>query len=88
MSMFDKKDHQARFEELTCEESIGLLRHDVGHHLLNSIGICEALLKEYDNLVQDDVKVKELIQMALKHSKKAQEIFYAFTDPYLSNEQE
>ena len=84
MSMFDKKDHKERFAELSCEESIGLLRHDLGHHLLNSIGFCEVLLKEYDNLVQDDDEVKEFIQVVLKHSKKAQEILYACTDPYLS----
>lgn len=86
--MFDKKDYQKRFEELTCEESIGLLRHDVGHHLLNSIGLCEVLLKEYDSLMQYDVKAADLIRQVLKNSKKAQEIIVAFTDPYLSKQQE
>ncbi len=86
MSMFDKKDHKEQFAKLTCEESIGLLRHDVGHHLFNSVGFCEILLKEYDYLTQDEVK--ELIQTVLEHSGKAYEIIVAFTDPYLSKQQE
>jgi hypothetical protein len=86
--MFDKKDHKEQFAKLTCEESIGLLRHDVGHHLYNSIGFCEFLLENYNDLAQDDAKLKEMIQIVLKHSKKAYEIIVAFTDPYLKNEQE
>ena len=86
MSMFDKKDHKEQFAKLSCEESIGLLRHDLGHHLLGSIGLCEVVLKDYDIISQNEVK--ELIQTVHKHSKKAQEILFAFTDPYLLNEQE